>query len=419
VDHRGPAELSAFRLEILNTGTELLLGSVVNTHVKFLAESLFPIGLRIARQVTVPDGEAIHDAVVETFGRAEILLITGGLGPTTDDITREIVAELLELELVEDVEVWRQIEERFARRKMAMSPRNRRQAMRPENATVLWNPNGTAPGLYVSPVPAKNSPHIFLLPGPPRELRPMVDDYLLPMLRKIMGQPAISEMRVFRTAGLGESYVEEKVGEQLLSLGIELGYCARPGEVDIRVIGTAEQVRAAGEVIRQVLAASVVSDDQRSLERVVVESLATRGKTLAIAESCTGGAIAHRITNVPGASAVFLAAFVTYANEAKMRALGVSRDTLEKHGAVSEAVAIAMAEGALQAIAADYALSTTGIAGPGGGSEEKPVGTVFVALAGKGRPTRVEKLFFPTDRERFKELVSQAALDLLRRSIGS
>jgi nicotinamide-nucleotide amidase len=289
--------------------------------------------------------------------------------------------------------------------------------MRPPEATVLWNPHGTAPGLYVPAVPEKSSPHIFLLPGPPRELWPMVEDYLIPMLRTIVGQPEISEMRVFRTAGLGESMVEEKVGEQLISLGIELGYCARPGEVDIRVIGTPEQVRAAGDIIRGVFPTSLVSDDQRSLERVVVETLTTRGETLAIAESCTGGAIAHRITNVAGASAVFLAGFVTYANEAKTKALGVSKELLDQHGAVSEPVASAMAEGARAAINADYALSTTGIAGPTGGSDAKPVGTVFIGLAAKGNPTRVEKHFFPTDRERFKELVSQSALDLLRRNL--
>jgi len=406
------------RLEVLNTGTELLLGSVINTHVKYLAEALFPIGLRIDRQVTVPDGEAIRDAVAETFGRAVILLVTGGLGPTTDDITREIVADLLELDLIEDAEVWRQIEERFAKRKLSMSPRNRRQAMRPSAATVLWNPHGTAPGLYVPAFPAKNSPHIFLLPGPPRELRPMVDDYLVPMLRRIVGESTISEMRVFRTAGLGESLVEEKVGEQLLNLGIELGYCARPGEVDIRVIGTAEQVHAAGEIIHAAFPTSVVSNDQRSLERVIVESMAERGQTLAIAESCTGGAIAHRITNVPGASAVFLAGYVTYANEAKMKALGVLKPDLDQHGAVSEVVVRAMAEGAREAAGADYALSTTGIAGPGGGSDAKPVGTVFIGLARKGGPTEVEKHFYPTDRERFKELVSQSALDFLRRNLA-
>jgi len=405
------------RLELLNTGTELLLGSVINTHVKFLAEALFPIGLRISRQVTVPDGDAIRDAVIETFGRTDVLLITGGLGPTTDDVTREIVSDLLGLELIEDAEVWRQIEERFARRQLCMSPRNRRQAMRPEPATVLWNPHGTAPGLYVPPLPGKSSPHIFVLPGPPRELRPMVEDYVVPMLRKLVGQSAISEMRVFRTAGLGESFVEEKVGEQLLGLGVELGYCARPGEVDIRVIGTAEQLGLASEIIRNVLSTSIVSDDQRSLEAVIVEALASRGESLSTAESCTGGAIAHRITNVPGASAVFLEGFVTYANNAKRRVLGVPKEDLEKYGAVSESVAAAMAEGGRKAAASDYALATTGIAGPTGGSEGKPVGTVFIALASKDHPTRVEKPFFPTDRERFKELVSQTALDLLRRNL--
>jgi nicotinamide-nucleotide amidase len=199
------------RVELLNTGTELLLGSVVNTHVKFLAEALFPLGLRISRQLTVPDGEVIREAVEESFGRADILLITGGLGPTTDDITREMVAELLGLKLVEDEGVWREIEERFARRKMQMSPRNRRQAMRPENATVLRNPHGTAPGLYVPPDASRRSPHLFLLPGPPRELHPMVEAQLLPMLRTIARDVAVTELRVFKTAGLGESFVEEKV----------------------------------------------------------------------------------------------------------------------------------------------------------------------------------------------------------------
>jgi nicotinamide-nucleotide amidase len=187
--------------------------------------------------------------------------------------------------------------------------------------------------------------------------------------------------------------------------------------VDIRVIGTPEQVNAAAAIVREVLEGSVVSEDQRSLEKVIVDTLTSSGKTLATAESCTGGAIAHRITNVPGASAVFLGGFVTYANEVKAKVLGVSTGDLEKHGAVSEPVAAAMAVGAIAASGSEYAISTTGIAGPGGGSEEKPVGTVFIAVAERGGETRVEKHFFSTDRERFKELTSQTALDLLRRTL--
>lgn len=413
------------RLEVLNTGTELLLGSVLNTHVKFLAEALFPLGLRIDRQVTVPDGEPIRHAVEETFGRADILLVTGGLGPTTDDVTRDVIAELLGLTLIQDDEVWRQVEERFAKRSMKMSPRNRLQAMRPEQATVLWNPHGTAPGLYLPPVPIPHpkpggptlSPHIFILPGPPRELQPMVLDYLLPILRRVLPKGPVAEMRVFRTAGIGESNVEEMVGEELLALGIELGYCARPAEVDIRVIGSAEQVGAAAKIIHAHLEKHIVSEDQRSLEKVIVDRLTQLGQTLAIAESCTGGAIADRITNVAGSSAIFVQGFVTYANEAKTRALGVQVDLIAAHGAVSPEVALAMAEGARLNGQTDYAIATTGIAGPGGGSEEKPVGTVFVALAAKDRPTQVKRLFFPTERLRFKELVCQMALELLRQTI--
>lgn len=406
------------RLEVLNTGSELLLGSVINTHLRLFSDALFPLGLRIARQVAVPDGLPIHDALAETFGRADIVLITGGLGPTTDDITRDIVAGLLGLRLEHDEEIWRQIEERFARRRLAMSPRNKLQALRPPEATVLWNPHGTAPGLYLPPFSGKNSPHLFLLPGPPRELQPMVENYVVPMLTRIVPMKPDVEMRVWRTAGLGESLVEERVGEQLLALGAELGYCARPGEVDVRIIGTAEQVRRAGEVIEAELGAHIVSQDQRSLEKVVVDLLTQRGETLAIAESCTGGAIANRITNVPGASAVFLAGYVTYANAMKTRALGVDAELIRTHGAVSEPIARAMAEGARAASGAHFALSTTGIAGPDGGSAEKPVGTVFVGLASAHGPTRVEKLFFPVDRERFKQLVSQSALDLLRRTLA-
>ncbi len=410
------------RVEVLNTGSELLLGSVLNTHLRLFADALFPLGLRIQRQVTVPDGPDIRHALLESFGRADIVLITGGLGPTTDDITRDVVAELLGLRLEHDEEIWRQVEERFARRKIKMSPRNRQQALRPPESTVLWNPHGTAPGLYLPPQSAPGvdlpSPHLFLLPGPPRELQPMVVDHVVPILTRVLPPRPVAEMRVWRTAGLGESLVEELVGAELLALNAELGYCARPGEVDVRVVGTPEQIQRAGEIIAARLGPHLVSQDQRSLEKVIVDRLTERHETLAVAESCTGGFIANRVTNVPGASSVFLAGYVTYANEAKTRALGVDAGLIRQHGAVSEPVARAMAEGARTASGADYAISTTGIAGPGGGSAEKPVGTVFVGLASRHQPTHVDKLFYPVDRERFKQLVSQMALDLLRRALG-
>jgi nicotinamide-nucleotide amidase len=409
------------RVEVLNTGSELLLGSVLNTHVRLFADALFPLRLRIQRQVTVPDGPDIREALLETFGRADVVLVTGGLGPTTDDITRDVVAEMLGLKLEHDEEIWKQVEERFSRRKLKMSPRNKLQALRPPESTVLWNPHGTAPGLYLPPLPAPGSkvlsPHLFLLPGPPRELQPMVADHVVPILTRVLPPQPNVAMRVWRTAGLGESLVEETVGTELMALNAELGYCARPGEVDVRIVGSPEQIQRAGEIIEAKLGPHLVSQDQRSLEKVIVDLLAERHETLAVAESCTGGFVANRLTNVPGASAVFLAGYVTYANEVKTRALGVDAALIQEHGAVSEPVARAMAEGARAASGADFALSTTGIAGPGGATPGKPVGTVFVGLASKHQPTHVEKLFFPVDRERFKQLVSQMALDLLRRAL--
>jgi nicotinamide-nucleotide amidase len=411
------------KVEVINTGSELLLGSVVNTHLKYFAETLFPLGLRIERQVTVPDGEVIREALLESFARADVVLVTGGLGPTTDDITREITAQLLELPLEHDPDVMTAISERFARHGLVMGTRVGRQAMRPAEAVVLPNHNGTAPGLYLAPraaptgAPRPITPHLFLLPGPPRELKPMFSESVLPILRGVMPAEAAAGMRLYRVSGVGESAVEELVGEQILALGIELGYCARPGEVDVRTIGPAALLEEAERIITGRLAAHIVSLDGSALEKVIVDLLTARGETLAVAESCTGGLLANRITNVPGASAIFLAGYVTYANEAKSRTLGVDAALIEAHGAVSGEVAAAMADGALQTSGASYALSTTGIAGPGGGSEHKPVGTVYIAFAAAGETTRVERRNFPTDRETFKFLATQAALDLMRRHV--
>ena len=414
-------------VEVINTGTELLLGNVLNTHLRFMAEALFPLGLRVSRQVAVPDGPPIREALVESFARADVLIVTGGLGPTTDDLTREITAELLGLELFHDEEIMQAITERFARRCLSMGERIKRQAQRPREATVLPNPHGTAPGLYFPPRPLPasiprdglraHSPHLFLLPGPPRELNPMVEKSVLPILRGVVPAEPGFAMKSWRIVGLGESQVEELVGEALLATGVELGYCARPGEVDVRVIGAGSQLEAAERIVGEKLSAHVISHGVRSLEKVVVELLTARAETLATAESCTGGALADRITNVPGASAVFLGGFVTYANEAKTRDLDVDAALIREHGAVSRQVAVAMAAGALKKTETHYALATTGIAGPDGGSAEKPVGTVYIALAKRGHTGEVQRHRFPTDRETFKDLVVQTALDLLRRTL--
>jgi nicotinamide-nucleotide amidase len=216
---------------------------------------------------------------------------------------------------------------------------------------------------------------------------------------------------------MGESSVEELVGGPLLALGLELGYCARPGEVDLRTIGNEAQLAEAALIVEAALGAHVVSPDATALEAVIVEDLAARGATLAVAESCTGGFVAHRITNVPGASAIFLQGFVTYANAAKVAALHVDPMLIDAHGAVSPEVACAMAEGAKAVAGATFAIATTGIAGPGGGTSQKPVGTVHIAIAEAGHATRSEQHSFPTDRATFKDLASQAALDLLRRRL--
>ncbi|HEY0792022.1 MAG TPA: competence/damage-inducible protein A [Chthoniobacterales bacterium] len=403
------------RIEIINTGTELLFGSVVNTHLAYLGQELFSLGLRIQRQVTVPDGHAIRDAILEASNRVDALLITGGLGPTSDDVTRDIVAELTGRELRFVEPIFATIRSYFDRRNLRLNDLIKRQAYVPEGATVLDNDFGTAPGLYV---PATGSlPHLFLLPGPPRELRPMYQDKVVPILRTLVPQVDL-HAAVYRTSGLGESYLEEAVGRDVERLaGIEVGYCARLGEVDLRVIGTKGVLAEADTLIRSKLAPYLVTTESRELEEVVVELLGKRGATLAVAESCTGGQLADRLTNVPGASAIFLEGHITYSNRAKESTLAVPADLLAAHGAVSEPVAAAMAEGARNRADATFGLSTTGIAGPGGGTEEKPVGTVFVGLAEQGAPTRVEKLFFPLDRQAFKRMVSQHALNLLRQRL--
>jgi nicotinamide-nucleotide amidase len=243
----------------------------------------------------------------------------------------------------------------------------------------------------------------------------MFKKFAMPILKSIVEVPLPVERRSYSIAGVGESLVEKAIGEKVLAIpGIELGYCARPGEVEVRVIGQPDAIQTADAIIRDALGVSIFSDNDEALEEVVVKLLKQRNQTLATAESCTGGLIANKITNVSGASEVFLAGYVTYANAAKSDVLSVDPKLIDKHGAVSEAVARAMAEGARVRAASNYGLATTGIAGPTGGSDEKLVGTVYIALASGDSETVARKFVFPTDRETFKQLATQAALDLLR-----
>jgi len=405
------------RVEIINTGTELLLGRVTNTHLGFLAQSLLGLGLRVERQVTVPDGVAISEALHEAMARAEIIVITGGLGPTSDDITRDAVAEAFGKKLIFHQEILDGIAVKFARRKIAMNDLQRPQAMVPEGGVVLDNPNGTAPGLIV-----ENAKTVaILLPGPPRELRPMWENEALPWLRKRFAAQLGPMHEVnLRTLGLGETKVQLLVEAEVKALGpIEVGYCARPGgEVDLRLIAPDENlVRQAGDLARGKLGDAIYAEGLESMEEVVVRLARAARKSVATAESCTGGSVANRITNVSHSSEMFRYGWVTYANEAKMTELGVPVALLEKHGAVSAEVAQAMAEGALRGSGADVAVAITGIAGPTGGTPEKPVGLVYFALATKHGKTQTVERMLTAQREIFKYTASQVALDLIRRAL--
>lgn len=409
------------RIEVLNTGTELLLGNTLNTHGGWFGRQLFTMGLRVARQATVPDGDAIREAFEEMVVRADALIITGGLGPTSDDLTREIVAETLGLELHQDEQALRTLESFFSIRGKAMAPANLRQALVPVGADVLSNPNGTAPGLYLPPrINGRSSCAVFLLPGPPRELYPMFHEEVAPRLRALSGVENVPGICELKFTGIGESDFHHGIDAQLAAmLGLEYGYCARMGEVDLRLIGNPEQVAAARTLVLEKFSKYLISDDGSSMEETVIRLLREKGLKLATAESCTGGLISHRLTNVPGSSEVFTHGWITYANEAKTGQLGVPAEIISMHGAVSEETARAMAEGALKTSNADFALAITGIAGPTGGTEDKPVGTAWLALAEKGGATTARKIYHPRNRKDFKDAASQSALDMLRRRLST
>ena len=413
-------ESSPMRVVVIDTGTELLLGDVLNTHLRFIAREIFQFGLRVDEERTVPDSPILQETFTEIFPRAKIVFVTGGLGPTSDDITRELVSEFLNLDLLENSRVREAISRRLALRRIPATKRIWRQALVPRGGQILSNENGTAPGIYflANINPKIPSPHLFLLPGPPRELEPMFRDFVVPILRQITAASDNLVMRSFRIANMGESIIERKIGDAVLAVpGIELGYCARPGEVDVRIIGRSGAVSKAEKIIHEKLGDSIFSVADETLAAVLVRLLAEKKQSVAIAESCTGGFLANEITNVPGASKVFVAGYITYSNEEKIRTLDVSRKSIEKFGAVSEQVATEMAEGVRERAGATHGIATTGIAGPSGGSAEKPVGTVLIALSSENQPTRCEKFFFPTDRETFKQLVAQRAFDLLRKRL--
>ncbi len=411
------------RIELINTGTELVLGDTINTNAAWIGQRLAALGLEVTRQTIVPDGAVIGEVMAEAAQRAEVVIATGGLGPTNDDVTREVMAGLLGLPMDLDEGVVQHLQGYFQQRGREVNAATLRQAMVPRGARVLVNAFGTAPGLHLPAVLGEGrgwNCHFFLLPGPPRELKPMMEQAVEPILKELNPALASREVRYLKVTGIGESDIVEKVElelEAMAAAGLEMGYCIGKGDVDVRLAGPREAVERGTALVREKMGEYILSEDRRVIEEVVVALLAERGQWVATAESCTGGMIASRLTDVSGASGVFGTGFVTYANETKVRELGVPMELLMRHGAVSEAVAMAMAEGCLKVAEADHALAVTGVAGPTGGTAEKPVGTVFVALASRGGTTVCRKLFFPGARDRFKLLTSQAALEMLRRRL--
>jgi nicotinamide-nucleotide amidase len=383
------------RIEVVNTGTELLLGKVVNTHAGYFGQELFKLGLRIQRQTTIPDGDEIRVVLAEAFPRCDVILITGGLGPTSDDITREVVAEMLGRTLHLDQSILDTITEMFRSRGLKQNRSNDRQAMVPEGAVVLENPNGTAPGLYVPADPEAMSPHLFLLPGPPRELKPMFETLVYPAIAGLLGtEEAPAQWRNFKIFGVGESSLAslvEPVFDQIPDL--EVGYCARLGEVDLRLIGSAAAIEEASRFVRAEYPREIVTESEDTIEKVLLEMLQAKGETVATAESCTGGLIASTLTDVPGSSAVFHRGYVTYANEAKTDILGVPTDLLEAHGAVSDEVVRAMAEGCLRVSGADHAIAVSGIVPAGAAKPSRSERSTSRSRAGAVR--RLQRNIFP------------------------
>ncbi len=403
--------------ELVAIGDELLAGHIVNSNGQFLARALRSVGVVTQWMTTVGDDqERIEEALRQALGRAGVVVITGGLGPTPDDVTREVVAKLLAVPLVADAEALAAMRARFAARGLAMSKNNERQAQIPQGATILRNPSGTAPGFMFS----WEGCQAFVLPGVPAEMRAMVEQEVLPRLRQLAAEWSVQE-RVLRTTGIPESTLAERLAQLSVPEGVQVAYQAGTQGVDVRLTAQGPDPeacqRALEEVaaeVRQRVGEFIYGADSCRLEEAVGTLLRTAGKTIAVAESCTGGLVAHRLTNVSGSSAYFERGVVVYSNRAKQELLGVPEELLARHGAVSPEVAVAMAEGIRRVAKTDLGLSTTGIAGPTGGTPTKPVGLVYIGFS-DGTQSVCKRCLFPFDRLTNKERAATAALDMVRR----
>jgi len=412
------------RIEVLCTGDELLTGLTADTNSPHFMDRLLALGEQVARSTIVGDvREEIREALLTLSARADAVLVSGGLGPTADDLTAECAAAAAGVPLVESSEALAALEARFAHRGIALTPNNRRQALVPSGAEVVLNPHGSAPMFVLRLARAT----LFFVPGVPREYRAFVDTEVLPRLARLRSEqpePGFLALRVLKTIGLPESHLDARVAPLAAAHpAVTFGFRTHAPENHLKLLARGRtqaeadaRLAAAEREARAVLGDHVFGQDGDRHAAVVGGLLAARRETVAVAESCTGGRISDLLTSIPGASAWFPGAAVAYANAMKEAWVGVRAETLARHGAVSEPVAREMAEGVRAVASATWGLSVTGIAGPTGGSEEKPVGTVFIGLAGPSG-ARVQRHRFLPDREQVRSSSAGAALELLRLSL--
>lgn len=408
--------------ELISVGTEILLGNIVNTNSAYLSEKCALLGLSVYYQDVVGDNEGrMRDVIRTALDRSDVVILTGGLGPTEDDITKEVTADLMGMPLKEDSHS-RKLIDKYLKEYEKNNPQRRitknnyKQAMVPEGAIVLDNHNGTAPGLILE----KKGKTAILLPGPPNELKPMFEEYVVPYLQK--NQPEIIVSQMVKISGIGESQVAEEIQDLIESqTNPTIAPYAKTGEVHLRVTASAENEKACRKLIKPGVKELkkrfgenvFATDESKTLEEAVIDLLKEKDLKLSLAESLTGGMIAQRIVNVSGASEVFGYGFVTYSNKAKHKCLGVKKRTLKEQGAVSAKCAREMAKGACKASGADISISVTGLAGPGGGTKETPVGTVFMGCCYKGKAIAKE-FHFTGNRMRIREQTTAHALAMLR-----
>ncbi len=407
--------------EILTIGTELLLGQIVDTNASWIAQRLAEAGIDLFFKTTVGDNTArIEAALRQALSRADVVITTGGLGPTEDDLTREVVAAVLGRPLRLDPDVLAHIERRFAHRKIPMPENNRKQAMVPEGAEVLHNPNGTAPGLFLKDA----GRCVACMPGVPAEMKPMLTEQVIPRIRETFGIRSRIVSRVLKTCGISESKVDQAIGDYFREMrNPTIGVLAHAGEIHIRLtckgndpVEIAHRLDELEGKIRERLGSLIFGRDEDTLEALVGQLLRERKATLAVAESCTGGLIASRITDIAGSSDYFERGVVSYSIPAKEQILGVPKAILREFGSVSLPVARAMAEGVRRLSGTTFGLASTGIAGPTGGTPEQPVGLVCIALAWDGGDVAREYRLHG-GRELIKYRAAQMALEMLRRHL--